>query len=292
MSKEIPHIDFESAYSKVEGIEIITLESLIKRTKDLDHNPEKAHHLSFNILIYYTHGKSKHLVDFVWHDVQKNTLIHLSKGQVHAFKFNEDIKGFLIMFTEDYLKKQLNKLPKSEIIRLFNSHLFSPRIQVPENSNVEKYINLFSEEYFNEHNSYNKQKICDSLYTILFSKLEQLKQYQTFHLKNTEKLETFIAFKSLVEKYYTSSRNADFYASKLNITYKHLNVICKTIVDTTAKSFIDTFVILEAKRLLINSSIKSNELAFKMGFNEPTNFVKYFKKQTGLTPNSFKKEYL
>ncbi len=57
-------------------------------------------------------------------------------------------------------------------------------------------------------------------------------------------------------------RNADYYAEQLNITYKHLNVVCKAIVKSTAKQYIDDFVILEAKRNLINSSIKSTELAY------------------------------
>ena len=64
------------------------------------------------------------------------------------------------------------------------------------------------------------------------------------------------------------------------------------MVSVTAKQFIDAFVILEAKRLLINSEIKSTELAYSLGFEEPTNFVKYFKKHTGFTPNTFKKDYI
>ena len=84
------------------------------------------------------------------------------------------------------------------------------------------------------------------------------------------------------------SRNAEFYANQMNITYKHLNEICKEIINSTAKQFIDDFVLLEAKRQLTNSGIRSTDLAYQLGFREPTNFVKYFKKHTGLTPNQFK----
>ena len=291
--KKIPHIQFESNGSnKIKGIEIITLESLIERKDDLDHFPEKAHQLDFYILVFYTEGETEHLVDFVWHKVRKNTLLNLTKGQINAFKFNKGIKGYLILFTEDYFKLQLSKLPKNAIIRLFTSHLFSPKIQVPESSNVPHYLNLFYDEFYKEQGEFNKVNIIDSLYTVIFSKLEQLKKHQTLHLKESEKLEVFLKFKTLLEQHFTKSRNADFYAKKLNITYKHLNVICKEIVGITAKQFIDEFIILEAKRKLINSTIKSTELAFLMGFEESTNFVKYFKKHTALTPNNFKKQYL
>ncbi|MBI0400047.1 helix-turn-helix transcriptional regulator [Cyclobacterium marinum] len=49
----------------------------------------------------------------------------------------------------------------------------------------------------------------------------------------------------------------------------------------------DDFIILQAKRNLINSTTNSAELAYKLGFEDPTNFTKYFKKNTGLTPKSF-----
>lgn len=292
MTKEIPNIQFESKNPKIKGIEIITIESLIQRKDNLDHFPQKAHQLDFYMLVFYSEGETEHLVDFVWHQVKKHTLFYLTKGQINAFKFNKNLKGYLIIFTEDYFKSQLNKLPKNAVIRLFTSHLFSPKIQIPESSNVPEYINLINDEFYKEKNEFNKSNIISSLYTVIFSKLEQLKKHQTFYLKESQKLEAFLNFKSLIEQHFTESRNADFYAQKMNITYKHLNTICKEIVDITAKQFIDEFIILEAKRKLINSEIKSTELAYSLGFEEPTNFVKYFKKHTRLTPNSFKKQYI
>ncbi len=292
MTNNIPQISFKSNYSNVTGIEIITLENLMKRKKDLDQNPEKAHQLDFYMLVYYTQGETEHLVDFVWHNVAKNTLFYLTKGQINAFKFNETVKGYLIIFSESYFKLQLNQLPKNVVLRLFTSHLFSPKIQIPENSNVLNYIRLFYDEFYNEKAEFNKVNIIDSLYTVIFSKLEQLKQYQTIDIQESSKLKLFLEFKSILEQDFTQSRNADFYAHKMNITYKHLNVICKEIVKVTAKQFIDEFIILEAKRKLINSSIKSTELAYLMGFEESSNFVKYFKKLTGFTPNGFKNLYL
>ncbi len=291
MKKELPKIQFESSFLEVKGIEIITLESLMERRESLSHYPEKPHQLEFYALAYYTAGQTKHLVDFVWHEAKSNTLLYLSKGQVNAFNFNEEVQGYLILFTETYFKKQLNKLPNTEVVRLFNSHLFSPKLQIPDNSNVKKYMELLFAEFYNERETFNKANTIDALFTVLFSKLEQLKKFQTFHIKESDKLAQFLQFKSLVEQQYTQSRNADFYAGKMRMSYKHLNSICKEIIDSTAKQFIDAFIVLEAKRRLINSSVKSTELAFDMGFEEPTNFVKYFKKKTGLTPNTFKNNY-
>ncbi len=267
MQNDIPNIEFNAKKPNNSGIEILTIESLASR-KNLakDHHPEKAHQVAFNMIVYYTEGESQQLVDFVWHPVKKNTIIHISKGQINAFKFTKELKGYILLFTTSYLQKQINTLPKNEIIRLFNTSLFSPIIQVPDDSNVLNYFDLFYEEYNSSKEDYNQENTYKSLHSIIFSKLERLKQYQTFYLKQTDKLETFLQFKTLLETHYKASRNADFYAEKLNITYKHLNTICKSTVGITAKQFIDQFLVLEAKRLLINSEIKSTELAYKLGF--------------------------
>ena len=124
-------------------------------------------------------------------------------------------------------------------------------------------------------------------FIILISKAENIKQNQTIFIKETSKIGIFQKFTSLIEHNYSESRSANFYADKLAITYKHLNTICKELVNKTAKKVIDDYIILQAKRSLINSSLKSTELAYKLGFEDPTNFTKYFKKNTGLTPNSF-----
>ena len=149
---------------------------------------------------------------------------------------------------------------------------------------------MLFDEYHKD--DFNNQNIIDALYTVVFSKIEQLKKQQTVYLKDSDKLMLFMKFKKLLDSDYTNNRNADAYAQKLCVTYKHLNVVCKEIANRTAKQFIDEHVILEAKRKLVNSNIKSTELTFLMGFEEPTNFSKYFKKHTGLTPNNFKSMFI
>ena len=159
---------------------------------------------------------------------------------------------------------------------------------MPEEATLPKYMALLFEEHRAEDASASNGPIVDNIFGIIFTKLEQLKQQQALYHSEAAKLETFLKFKNLLEAHYQTSRNADFYAEKLYISYKHLNTICKSIINRTAKQFIDEFLILKAKRLLINSDIRSNQLSFEMGFKDPNNFTKYFKKHTGFTPKRFK----
>ena len=57
------------------------------------------------------------------------------------------------------------------------------------------------------------------------------------------------------------------------------------------KTYINDSLILEIKRLLMNTSLSIKEISYKTGFEDPTNFVKYFKKYTELTPIDFRKRF-
>lgn len=286
MKKDIPHIQFNAATTENFGFEIIPIDKIAQNKGKYDHNPELPHQLKFYNLIFFTKGKGRHFIDFNWFSVQENSLVYLTKEQVNAFDFSGNLSGFCIIFTEQYFVNCFSNLPEDFVFRLFNPQLFSPILQIPKQSDFRTYFNLLQQE-FNNLESFNQKTIIESLFVILVSKAENLKQNQTFHIKGNSKIKIYQNFTSLIETHLSKSRSADFYARELTITYKHLNVICKELVNKTAKNVIDDFVILQAKRNLINANLKITELAYKLGFEDPTNFSKYFKKHTGLTPNSF-----
>jgi len=288
MTKDIPHIKFNPATADNFGFEIVSIEKISKKIDNNGHNSELPHQLKFYNLIYFTKGSGRHFIDFNWYPVRKNTLVYLAKEQVNAFDFSTDLKGYCMVFTEEFFVSCFSNLTEDFVFRLFNPQLFSPILQIPKESDFVDYFNLLRKE-FNSKKSFNQNEIIKSLLTILISKAENIKQNQSKSFKDSSKLLVFQKFNSLLENHYTESRNASFYANKLAVTYKHLNSICKELMNKTAKSIIDDFIVLQAKRKLINSDIKSTQLAYNLGFEDPTNFTKYFKKLTGLTPKSFLK---
>lgn len=286
MAKDIPHISFNPASTDNFGFEIVPIEKIAKEKNEHKHNPELPHQLKFYNLIFFTEGSGRHFIDFNWYPVQQNSLVYLTKDQINAFEFSEKLKGYCIIFTEEYFVDSFSNLTDDFVFRLFNPELFSPILQISQNSDFLSYFNLLLKEYGNS-SSFNHKIIIDSLLTILISKAENLKQNMTFHIPDSSKIILYQNFISLIEKKLTKSRSANFYAKELAISYKHLNTICKELINKTAKNVIDDFIILQAKRNLINSTTNSSELAYKLGFEDPTNFTKYFKKSTGLTPKSF-----
>ena len=66
------------------------------------------------------------------------------------------------------------------------------------------------------------------------------------------------------------------------------NTVTKSIVNKSTKQFIDEINTKLIKRLLINTKLSVKEIAYQSGFEETTNFYKYFKRQTQTTPEQFR----
>ena len=74
----------------------------------------------------------------------------------------------------------------------------------------------------------------------------------------------------------------------MSVSTKTLNTITKSIVNKSAKAFVDEISTKQIKRLLINTKLSIKEIAYQSGFEETTNFYKYFKRQTQVTPEQFR----
>ena len=292
--KEIPVVKFESSYAPVDGIEIITLDyirSFLPKNPQPDQpSPETPHRQDFYNLCFYTHGETRHMIDFESYEVRKNSLIYMARNQVHAFRLPPGVEGYCILFTQQYLEKTYKRLSKSIIFQFFAPGLFSPLLQAPADTSLIEYVELFYREFYNEL-QLNKEDILGALFTVILTKAEQLRRRNFTPVMDDAGLQTFSRFTNLLETDFQKSRNAEYYADKLLVSYKHLNSVCKELMNKTAKRFIDDYIILEARRRLAGGEISVNELAFELGFDEATNFVKFFKKHTGRPPGEARGEF-
>jgi AraC family transcriptional regulator, transcriptional activator of pobA len=79
------------------------------------------------------------------------------------------------------------------------------------------------------------------------------------------------------------------FAEKLNIHPNYLNSVIKSKTGKTVTEWISERTISVAKSLLMSSSYSSKEIAYKLGFSEPTHFSRFFKKQTHVSPGAYRK---
>lgn len=95
-------------------------------------------------------------------------------------------------------------------------------------------------------------------------------------------------FLALVQENYKKERFLDFYASRLEITPKHLSRTIKNQTGFTAVEWIERFVILEAKVLLKSTNLNIQQISDELNFPSQSFFGKYFKKYTGKSPKEYR----
>ena len=284
--KTIPEITFwKEKELQIKGFKFYKLEELI--TDELnpsDHSPYSPHRLNFYAILIITHGEVHHIVDFKTHTMKNGDVMVISKGQIHAFEEGVEYKGYLVVFSESFMQKYMAQSSIARINHLYNYFLKQEIINNPDYNQT--LFNKLKEELKSDSSSL--PNIIAALLMVYLLKLNDKNTCLKTVCADNKYLEYFNQFKLLVEQNYSRTRDAKVYASDIAISYQHLNDVCKTIVKTTAKSFIDNYVILEAKRMLVSTPLSVKEIAFCLGFDEPTNFLKYFKKHTSLTPVEFR----
>jgi AraC family transcriptional activator of pobA len=81
-------------------------------------------------------------------------------------------------------------------------------------------------------------------------------------------------------------------AEKLRMSPRYLSDLLRQETGKTAMELIHIFLVSEAKNLLRSEDHTVAEIAYMLGFENPPYFSRLFKKETGISPNQFKKEIL
>ena len=92
----------------------------------------------------------------------------------------------------------------------------------------------------------------------------------------------------LLDLHFRQERLISFYAEKLNMTPDRLNDHVKRATGVTAGHLIRQRVLTEAKRQLVFTAQAIHEIAYDLAFSDPSHFTRFFRKQTGMTPQAFR----
>ncbi len=287
----IPKVGFENRKKKGFEFEILSNKVFFENKTD-DEIPFRPHRLSFYGILFTLEGEGFHFIDFNKYPYKKGAVIFMSKEQVHGFERNEKRDAYLLTFTERFLEKSQMAPNLVELLSLFNYHLYNPVLQLSEEgyTMLKGLIYQIRDEYAKEEDVFS-EKIIHSLLKIFLCFCERYRrEVQSNTIEHYYKGE-FENFQKLLKEHILKTRKVQFYAHEMGCSTKKLNRITYKIIEQPAKRYINKMLVLEIKRFLMNTSLSIKEISFKCHFEAPTNFVKYFKTYTGLTPKEFRKQY-
>ncbi|WP_055447033.1 helix-turn-helix domain-containing protein [Lacinutrix mariniflava] len=286
MSQEIENIVFSEFVNQPVPFELISIENLYARCNESAFDLYNPHRIEFHALIIVTEGKSKHIIDFKEQSLFPGVILPLSKGQVHSFSKALTIKGYVVSFDEAIITNNISEKNLFHFLHLYNAptiHIGAENLQI-----LNPYLSILKTELENPNINLKSDFINTALMTLLLQ-IKRLSMYQ-HNIFESIRFKIFIQFKQLIIQHHKETHNASDYANMLSISYKYLNDICKEITSKTAKTFIDSWILLEIKRNISEKKYTSQEIGYKMGFSEHSNFIRFFKKLTGVTPNKFREQ--
>ncbi|MGY5353951.1 AraC family transcriptional regulator [Wenyingzhuangia sp. IMCC45467] len=247
---------------------------------------EKSHRHNFYLLVLFTNGTGTHQIDLNNYKIKRGNLYILKPGQAHGWELSDDIEGYIIFYSDQiynlyFGNKKIEEYPFYQSEKNISEIVFNEQ----ELIDLSLYFNLLIQE-----NQLNKSKKTDKLLNIIdiihieISRkflTENNYSYQTYHHK-------IQLFNKLLDQYYITQKSPSFYASKMNISLKHLNRICKNLLNKTVTEIITQKIILESKRLLTFGTASINQIAQILGYEDYSYFSRLFKKHTQITPSKFR----
>ncbi|AXT51792.1 AraC family transcriptional regulator [Aquimarina sp. BL5] len=250
----------------------------------------RANYFSF---ILVKKGKSIYTIDDHKFYTKPNTLYFTNPGHLKSFAIEEIVHGFIITSSEEYLKEHIHA-------DVFDELSFLLTEMVPpcflDQDRFHELLHL-SEQILNEQSkkSILRHKIISSLFMVFLLKVKEfLLQDDSFKIAYDRDSEIVNQFKKDLESVFRSKnlKNTDLqvaaFADNQQLHPAYFSTVIKTKTGQSANKWIQDKTIIEAQALLSKSNTPIKEIAYRLGFNEPTHFSKFFKKQTNFTPNQYR----
>ncbi|WP_281925567.1 AraC family transcriptional regulator [Flavobacterium collinsii] len=256
----------------------------------------KPHIHSFYQIIWFKKGNGTHYVDFKGYDVVENAFFFIAKNQVHYFDNNTDYQGILIHFNESFLVQKDSEVDFFLKYNLFNSPYQQPSCCVNQpifEQTLNEYIVLIKKELQN-NNEFGKEELLRTYLKAILIQVQRRKIELENNIDDTpfivnEKRIQLIKFVNLIDENYNKGLSVSEYAQLMNISTRTLSEMISKNLNKTPSQLIYERIILEAKRLLLHSDLNVNQIGYRLGFDDPSYFVKYFKKHTNISPLEFRK---
>ncbi|MFA7116839.1 MAG: helix-turn-helix transcriptional regulator [Bacteroidales bacterium] len=286
-SEIIEQVKFNNKH-KGSQFDLICLKSLLER-EDVKDTIFKSQKNNFYILLLFTTGEGLHTIDFTDYSYRKGTILTIRKDQIHKFH-KSDAEGYVLLFTDEFLLQYIERTEVLKSLRLFNDLIISPKTELGHDDYDEILSNIkeIEKEYFSIDDNYSLDIIRNLLH-ILFQKLFRIKFEQHQIITGKKYLPEFVELQHLIEKNCHKFKQVQWYAEQMAVSTKTLNNITQEIIHKSAKRFIDEILIIHIERLLINTPLSVKEIAYKVGFEDPSNLYKFFKRFTSSTPEMFRK---
>ena len=288
MNEKIQNYKFKSGLRQ--EFEILKIKDLYMKCGEI---MTISHRTDFYQILWFKKANLTHLVDFEPVKIGPETILFLNKSIVQKFDKHGNYEGYVLLFTEGFFCQTQEDVKFLRECILFNDFLSVPKIDVSKSVQpFEQMFDLLRKEFNSSNDNYQASVLRGLLRTLLLLSERERRSQDFKEVKKDINYDYVVSFKDDLENNFKIRKTVKEYAKQLHITPKKLNQATKVVLGKSPKQIIDERVILEAKRLIAHTNESIKEIGFTLGFDEPTNFIKFFKNHQQITPFEFRESNL
>jgi len=247
---------------------------------------QPLHRHDFFYVLVLEKGAGEHSIDFITYNVSDRSVFFMRPGQVHRLILESGSTGYLVEFNAGFyspLEKSAN-----QVLRRVSNKNFCV-VDVSRFRKITSMLNGILLEYTSKEERH-LEVIAASLEIFFIELLRQSPEPTNLLILNNgvERLEELL---SLIDQHASSHKEVGFYAGELHLTAYQLNAVTKAALGKTCSEVINDQVMLEAKRYLLATTSQINEIAWQLGYEDVSYFIRFFRKHTGHSPEAFRQNF-
>ncbi len=248
---------------------------------------QELHRHDFYFMLVLEEGTGTHEIDFTPYEVHDHTVFAMRPGQVHRLELKRGGKGFLLQFSTDFIL-QAGETGQLWRKASYNNHCTIDAVSFEKLHTPLTYV---FQEYASRKEHY-PEAIRANLAIFFIELLRQRKESKsapgTLPVYPQERLEEFFR---LLEEHVSEHKQVADYAAMLHLSPYQLNAITKATLGKTCSELIGEHLILEAKRHLLATHNQVKEIAYHLGYEDVSYFIRYFRKRTGPSHQAFRQKF-
>jgi len=243
---------------------------------------DMPHRHEFAEILFITEGGGVHEIGFKEYEIKKYSIHYIPKSTVHFLKRDTHSDGFTIAFDTDYLEQ-------NNLHRFMNPLKIEPfALTLPERqfNSLMDHAKLLINRIHQEKGYYQQKCLLLSLQLLLNSVASECNNEKK-HVRSCAEKSLLRDFKYLVQTNIHKHQNLSWYATKLNVSVKHLGNYIKKQLNESAKNYITKSLLFSIKQELINTNKSNTHIARDYNMDN-SNLSNLFKKRVGYTLSEYR----
>lgn len=260
----------------------VRVERFQPRDKDVKN---EVHRHDFQEIFFLTSGSGEHMIDLATHRFAAPSMHAIVAGQVHRLGRSADSSGAVLMFQREAIH---GTSMDDDLHTLFSGSSGGPvwELSTDQLDLACDLLDLIARETATDEPS--ARRAANGLLAVLLAKCAHWAGPARPQRKDIDPGDITRRYLADVERDFLIERRIGAYADRYAISVDHLSDLLRARIGRSAMDVLQDRLILEAKRMLLHSTLSLKEVGFALNMEDPAYFSRVFKKATGYAPGDYR----